>query len=211
MLPSFAANKPAFPAALSTKDIGSDVMGKPLCKAMVCCLTVISISGCAEEPTRFPVAGTVLIDGEPLTTGSIQFVPEGGRPAASKIGEDGSFRLMEVSVAEKPKPPGVVAGKYRIGVSSAEIVNEDEDEVLRHIPRKYADFRTSELEVEINEPKEDMVIELTWAGMEEDDETATAEATGEGTEQVAEETVEDATEELENDEAELETEAVEQE
>lgn len=133
------------------------------------CALVLLIAGCSEEPTRYPVAGKVVIDGQPVTMGLIQFVPETGRPVASKIGKDGSFRLAEVSMDSDGEKSGVVAGKYRIGVSSAEVVNEDEDEMLNHIPEKYADYQTSELVAEIDSAQEDMLIELTWEGAEEEE------------------------------------------
>lgn len=142
-------------------------MGGKTTSLLICNLVVLAAVGCSKQPTRYPVAGKVLIDGESLTTGTIQFVPEGGRPFASKIGKDGSFRLAELTVSKESKNPGVTAGKYRIAVSSAEVVDEDQEEMLRNIPGKYANFRTSELEVEITEPREDLVIELTWEGAEE--------------------------------------------
>ena len=140
----------------------------------VCALALL-ISGCKEQAVRYPVAGKVVIDGEPVTMGSIQFVPEQGRPVAGKIGKDGSFRLAELSVDSDSNKSGVVAGKYRIGISSAEVVNEDADEMLNHIPEKYADYRTSELEVEIDSAQEDMLIELTWEGAKEIEEKDTSE------------------------------------
>lgn len=139
------------------------------------CALVLLIAGCNEQSVRYPVAGKIVIDGQPVTMGSIQFVPEEGRPFAGKIGKDGSFRLSALSVDSKSNKPGVAAGKYRIGISSAEIVNEDEGEMLHHIPEKYADYRTSELEVEIDSAQEDMLIELTWEGAKEFEEEETSE------------------------------------
>lgn len=135
--------------------------------ALICYLTLLATIGCSEAPTRFPVAGKVLIDGEPLTMGSIQFVPAKGRPYASKIGKDGSFRLAEHSVSGTSSLRGVAAGEYKLGISSKEVVNEDAGEVLKHIPGHYADYQTSDLVMVIAEPKEDLVIELTWEGSQE--------------------------------------------
>lgn len=143
---------------------------------------VVSLAGCNEQAVRYPVAGRVVIDGQPVPMGTIQFVPAQGRPVASKIGRDGSFRLVDASVDSDSTKSGVVAGRYQIGVSSAEIVNEDQDEMLRHIPEKYADYRTSELEVEIDSPQPDMLIELTWEGAEEYQEEETSEEVDEAAE-----------------------------
>lgn len=142
-------------------------MGQIRASQLVLCVAIGLLSGCSEQPTRYPVAGRILIDGQPVPKGSIQFVPEKGRPFAGKIDENGTFRLAELSVDGAGKRLGVAPGKYQVGISSAEIVNEDSDEMLNHIPRKYADYRTSELVVEIDSPKEDMLIELTWEGAKE--------------------------------------------
>ena len=130
------------------------------------CALLVGACGCAEKQELLPVAGTVLIDGQPLPMGSIQFVPESGRPFASKIRPDGTFRLTRVSVS-KEQGGGVLQGKYRIGVASAEVIDEDGGEIRRHVPMRYADYSTSELEMEIREPQEDLVIELTWEGSDE--------------------------------------------
>ena len=142
-------------------------MGQTRASQLVLCVAIGLSIGCSEQPTRYPVAGKILIDGQPVPKGSIQFVPEKGRPFAGKINQNGTFRLAELSVDSVGKRSGVAPGKYQIGISSAEIVNEHSDEMLNHIPRKYADYRTSELMVEIDSPKEDMLIELTWEGAEE--------------------------------------------
>jgi hypothetical protein len=172
-------------------------------------LTVL-LTGCtAEQEKRFPVAGKVFIDGQPVSTGAIQFVPEEGRPFASKIGEDGSFRLAELSVSDKGKLPGVKPGKYRIGISSKHVVDEHEGEVHKHIPGKYADFRTSELAVEITDAKEDMVIDLTWEDAEETNEAndeandeAAAEETAESDATTSSDAEEDSTADTEVEEKE---------
>ena len=58
------------------------------------CALILAATGCGDgRPERVPVAGVVLIDGEPLTSGNIKFVPKDGRPSAGKIGPDGRFNL----------------------------------------------------------------------------------------------------------------------
>lgn len=135
----------------------------------VCLLAFILVApvGCSEQSQRYPIAGKILIDGEPVTKGSIQFVPDTGRPFASKIASDGSFRLVEASLSSNNLREGITPGKYRIGISSQDMI--DEDKVHNHIPLHYADYRKSELEVEVNAPNEDMVIKLTWEGVEQAD------------------------------------------
>jgi len=125
---------------------------------------LVGISCCAggcgpNSEQRVPVAGRVLIDGQPLTSGTIRFVPESGRPASSAIMADGSFDLASESV-NRVSEMGVPRGKYRVQVSASNIVD---DETIRwNAPEKYADFRTSGLDVTIDRPTDDLLVELTW-------------------------------------------------
>lgn len=114
--------------------------------------------GCGEsKPDRVAVSGQVLIDGKPLTQGLIQFVPEGARPSGGKLDSSGRFSATCYDGGD-----GVVPGTHRVMVSAKEILSESK--VRWHAPPKYADFRTSGLEFEINEPTDDLKIELTWDG-----------------------------------------------
>jgi hypothetical protein len=127
----------------------------------------ICLAGCQEEPRRFPVSGTVLIDGKPLAGGSIRFVAEAGRPATSGIMSDGSFELGESSISIQPGSAlGIMPGVYRVAVSASEIIDELTEEVRWLAPSKYADFRTSGLEVTVDGPQKELIINLTWEGSE---------------------------------------------
>jgi hypothetical protein len=124
------------------------------------CLAIAAV-GCERTGgDRVAVAGTVLLDGEPLTSGMIRFVPEVGRPASSAILSDGRFELASDSV-NKVSTFGVPPGDYRVQVSALQVVD---DETIRwKAPEKYADFRTSGLNVTINKPTHNLVIHLSWA------------------------------------------------
>jgi hypothetical protein len=132
--------------------------------AILSTLLTVALATIGCEPSveeRVPVAGTVLLDGEPLPAGTIRFVPDSGRPASSAILADGSFELASESVS-RASAMGIPRGKYRVEVSASEVVD---DETIRWIaPARYADFRTSGLEVTIQEPTEDLVVDLTWEG-----------------------------------------------
>ena len=121
-------------------------------------VTLIMLVGCSDgRPTRVPVSGKVLIDGKPLTQGIVQFVPEGARPAAGKLDQDGRFVLTCYDGDD-----GVVVGTHRVMISAKEMISESKVKWLA--PPKYADFRNSELSFEITEPTDDLTIELTWDG-----------------------------------------------
>jgi hypothetical protein len=120
-------------------------------------VTLLIVAGCDDgRPTRVPIAGTVLVDGKPLTVGDVKFVPQGARPSSGKIDASGRFRLTCYDGGD-----GAVLGKHRVQVSASEIKGED---VRWHAPIKYANFRTSGITFEVNEPTESMVIELKSDG-----------------------------------------------
>lgn len=120
--------------------------------------TTVLALGCGDgRPTRVKVSGQVLIDGVPLTVGSVTFVPDGARPSSGKIDSSGRFTLTCYDGGD-----GVVPGRHRVQVSALEVISASK--AKWHAPPKYTDFRTSEIEYEITEPTDDLKIELTWDG-----------------------------------------------
>lgn len=116
------------------------------------------IVGCSDgRPERVPVSGQVFIDGEPLTMGNIKFVPQNARPSAGKIDKNGHFILTCYDGND-----GAVRGVHRVQVSANEIISDSK--IRWFAPRKYADFRTSDITIEIDEPTDSLVIELAWEG-----------------------------------------------
>jgi hypothetical protein len=126
-------------------------------QTLLACAT-IALAGCGDgRPDRVPVAGTVLIDGAPLTRGYVKFVPPNGRPSVGTIGEDGKFALTCFDGAD-----GAIPGTHRVQVSANRIISANKIEW--YAPPKYADFRTSEIEIEVVEPIANLKIELTSGG-----------------------------------------------
>jgi hypothetical protein len=75
---------------------------------------LVAFCGCGDgRPTRVPVSGVVLIDGQPLSRGNIKFVPEQGRPSAGKIDQDGRFTLTCYDGSD-----GAILGKHRIQIAA---------------------------------------------------------------------------------------------
>lgn len=118
-------------------------------------LLICLVAGCDSRPDRVPVAGIVLIDGQPLTSGNIKFVPKNGRPSAGKISDDGHFNLTCYDGND-----GALLGTHRVQISSNRIISDSKIEW--YAPQNYADFRTSGIEVEVSEPVDDLKIELNW-------------------------------------------------
>jgi hypothetical protein len=104
-----------------------------------------------------PVAGQVLIDGQPLTQGHVRFIPADARPSIGTLNAQGEFRLTCFDGQD-----GAVPGSHRVEVIAAEELSSKE--MRWHAPKKYSDFETSELVVEVDRPRDDLLIELTWDG-----------------------------------------------
>jgi hypothetical protein len=92
-----------------------------------------------------------------VTRGSIKFVPEAGRPSVGQIGSDGRFTLTCYDGGD-----GALPGIHRVQVNANRAISDKKMEII--IPKKYGDFRTSEIELEISKPVDDLKVELTWGG-----------------------------------------------
>lgn len=121
------------------------------------CLLLL-FAGCGDgRPQRVPVSGLVLIDGAPVTHGTIRFIPNNARASVGNLGSDGHFTLTCFDGLD-----GAVLGSHRIEVAASEIRGEN---TLRwHAPKRYADVNTSGLTAEITGPTNDLVINLSWVG-----------------------------------------------
>jgi hypothetical protein len=121
-------------------------------------LAALLLGGCEPSgPKLVPVSGKVTIDGKPLTIGSIQFVPENARPAYGEIGSDGSFKL------KTDEAEGVVLGQHKVVVTAQETAGtEATGESVRYIaPQRYGSPLTTDVTVNIEGPRDDLLIELT--------------------------------------------------
>ncbi len=115
-----------------------------------------TLAGCGSGgPTMVPVAGTVTIDGQPLTYGQIQVLPNGWRPASSPIGSDGRFMLTTTVSGD-----GCPVGTHNVVVLAGEPLPGDS--MKWHAPKKYADPTASKLTITITGPTNDLKIELKW-------------------------------------------------
>ena len=116
--------------------------------------------GCGDgRKPRVKTSGTVLIDGEPLTWGYVTILPQDGRAAGGQVGPDGRFSFTCYGDND-----GAIAGTHTVIVSAGESLGPSTRKW--HAPKKYANPETSGLTVTIDQPKDDLVIELTWDGGE---------------------------------------------
>ena len=125
---------------------------------LVVLVVPLALVGCGDgRPERLEVSGQVLIDGKPLTYGSVRFVPKGARASSGRLDENGRFTLTCFGAED-----GVVPGVHRVEVNAAESLSGTKN--YWHAPKKYARFRTSPLKQEITESTDSLVINLTWDG-----------------------------------------------
>lgn len=119
--------------------------------------TLFLSAGCDSRPARVQVSGKVLIDGEPLKFGSVDFFPEKGRQASGILDANGNFTLTCYEPGD-----GALIGNHQVQILAGDAVNVTT--TVWHAPKKYADRRTSGLVQEIKDPTDSLVINLTWKG-----------------------------------------------
>lgn len=127
----------------------------------LCRLVCFFSNGCGDgRVERVPVSGKVLIDGQPATSGSIQFLSQtrSGRPSGAKIQPDGSFTVF--TFAEND---GCPLGTFDVLVTS--MVELSDTQVRYNLPKKYGDRKKSGIVKTVDGPTDSMLIELTWDGV----------------------------------------------
>jgi hypothetical protein len=127
-------------------------------RSIILFATLLLLTGCGDgKPTRVPISGKVLIDGQPLTLGAIAYVPQGARPSGSAIDKNGHFELSCYGHAD-----GAVLGAHRVMVTGAQHISETA--IRWEAPKMYSDINTSGLVENVDGPADDVVINLTWKG-----------------------------------------------
>jgi hypothetical protein len=97
--------------------------------------------GCASEEPRGTVTGTVLLNGVPLSEGTIYFENLAkGVALTGQIKSDGSFKLASHQGA------GLVVGPYQVAISpEAMLISADEIPLVGKNPRKPNNVKKSAL------------------------------------------------------------------
>lgn len=124
---------------------------------LLCVACLISASGCGSNSSVVPVSGKVLVDGAPLEHGAIMFIPPSARPSSGVINKDGRFSLSCYDTGD-----GAVRGRHKVIITASEPLADDR--CRWHAPKKYSDESTSNIEIEISAPLEDLTIDLSWDG-----------------------------------------------
>jgi hypothetical protein len=116
--------------------------------ALVAALAVsLYATGCGSGPRTYPVTGRVTMNGQPITSGSVQFVAVEGAnyEPVSDIGADGTYRLVTL------EKEGAPLGKYKVLVRSvAPSDPKDPYSIPKStIPEKYAKVDETDLVMEV--------------------------------------------------------------
>lgn len=133
----------------------SSLVGLPI----VLLLMVAALGGCSG-PNIGPIAGTVRFeDGSPVQSGSIEFRSlENGRRYASRIDPNGRFEPMDAS-----NRAGLPPGEYEVVVVQIVLTEDLAAEDHTHgttVPRRYADYYTSNLRSWVQADQSTVEIEL---------------------------------------------------
>lgn len=129
------------------------------------CLATIAtcLLGCGADSNLAPVQGVVRLDGQPVTQGTVRFVPAAGRGAKGTIQPDGSFTLGTYTDTD-----GASIGKHRVAIISYEVDKVERTDGGRPmitgstplVPRRYMAPGTSGLEFEVERGQNEAVFDL---------------------------------------------------
>ena len=137
------------------------IIVSPTTRSGVCALALLSLAaGCGGSDLEFAeVRGKVLLNGQPLTKGSVVTSPASGRGSFGIIQSDGAFELIS------GREPGALIGTHKVSVVATEGGGGEgaEAEQGRSIlPARYNSPQTSGLSLEVTGDGDNSpVIELT--------------------------------------------------
>jgi len=131
--------------------------------ASLCC--ALMLAGCSGNDGRVTVTGTVTLDGQPLSDGTITFVGSNGASAGVGSIDNGSFTISKTGNAE-----GMDPGSYKVQVESWEVQpGEPQDdgtfaEGKTRIPEKYNKAADSGLTAEVTADGGSFTFDLKTSG-----------------------------------------------
>jgi hypothetical protein len=116
-------------------------------RALLFCV-MLSFAGCSPsyQLETAEVRGTVTLDGVPLTSGGVMFLPSRGRGATGVISADGTYRLTTYNEGD-----GAIVGKHQVSVVPVYATNEFDPipRADRPIPQRYQNGGSSGLVVDV--------------------------------------------------------------
>jgi hypothetical protein len=118
---------------------------------LILLFAVAAATGCGQEAKVGRVHGTVRLDGKPLATGIVRFIPDAGRAANGKIQSDGTYSLGTFSQAD-----GAILGPHKVAIIANEAGGDDRpayehvnQKTRALVPERYMAIGTSGLTFEV--------------------------------------------------------------
>jgi hypothetical protein len=138
----------------------------PSARALALFVGLVATAGCGGNSDgfeRFPVEGTITLDGSPLKSGTVTFIAQ-GQGATSSVGvADGAFRLG--------RSDGLSPGPYRVEIfsiqptgkkiPSAEDPQTLVDETVNLVPKRYNIQSQVKAEIPSGGPRDPLTFSLT--------------------------------------------------
>jgi hypothetical protein len=138
------------------------------CRLWMGLITLTMIAGCSGGKSQVKlhrISGTLNRQGQPVPNFIVHFVPEKGGPSTGVSGPDGQFVLNY-----QQGRPGAVPGQHKVWVEYHPKTPAEEMELregktalpaeLKDALQKYGAANTSNLKVQIDGDKRDLVISL---------------------------------------------------
>lgn len=100
-----------------------------------------------------PARGTVILDGKPLSAGSVLLTPARGRGASGTLNPDGSFILTTYGNED-----GAIVGKHKVAVVPLQSESESNEPPPGYVPvpSRYQNPVSSGLEVDVKSGEENV-------------------------------------------------------
>ncbi len=130
---------------------------------LTCVLLLLGLAGCPggasrELPDLVPVAGTVTLDGEPLSGAEVAFIPTGSTPGTACFGATDPSGHYEMMADADHK--GAPAGEFNVAITkwvmedgsdfhSEEGLSPMEADARNLLPPKYSDEAETELKATV--------------------------------------------------------------
>jgi hypothetical protein len=131
-------------------------------------VVVFALAGCGRGETAIPVKGKVLLDGQPLTVGTVIFTPDAARGNTSlheprgKLDANGNYQAFQTK-----DRAGMTPGWYKISVTAQRLKDPNDRYSFESvIPTHYANPETSGLALEVVENPAPEAYDLALSAQE---------------------------------------------
>jgi hypothetical protein len=120
-------------------------------------MTSIGLAGCGAK--RLPVAGSVTLDGKPVSGVVLTFSPNAAKGNTASIScsgpvTDGRYELRTIAITNANSGSGVPPGWYKVIVRVPDVKAKKLSLVKASIPDKYLSLEKTPLEVEVKDNPE---------------------------------------------------------